>query len=448
MSAQEEINKAIEYAEKWDIQATFEEALTNLLVAHPNDPMGFLYDQIVTKAAPPTIEKIFGREILDSKGIPTLEVEVWGQVYGKSSFLSIASVPSCDFCSSEDSFILQDSSNSRYLGKGVRQSVSIVTSALQPALQHRQFLDQSDIDSIILSTDGTPNRRKIGSNTTLAVSVSIAIAASKVLRIPLYKHLSKVLTKKNSFNIPKPIITFFSVSTGPVSKVYLIPTSNLPFEEQIRIVGEVYLHYSSSLKASICSDGSFPLSTPNIDDILQAIEIAVSGGGHTLGDDVYLGFRGSKTATSKFWKNLLDSSSVISYIEDPIPFEDLTGYQELLEKAGENTIISMGKGLSSKSERISLSLPCKAIVIRPPQVGTLTNTTEVLSHVEKASKITILSTSERETHDTWICDLAVAANVSYIQLGPVAKGEYVAKINRLFEITRELEKNVIEEVEE
>jgi len=448
MTSQEETNKAIEYAEKWDIQSTFEEALTNLLVAHPNDPMGFLYDQIVSKATPPTIDKVVGREILDSKGIPTLEVETWGNIYGRSTLLSIASSPSCDFCSPDDAFVLIDTSNTRFSGRGVRQAVSIVTSAIQPVLVNRQFFDQNEIDNAILSSDGTPNRRKIGTNTSIATSASIAIASAKMLRIPLFIHISRTLTQKTSFIMPRPIFSFFSCTNGPISKVYFIPTASSPIEEQIRIVGEIYLHYLSSVKSPISNDGCFPLTSPNIDDILQAAEIAVSGGGHTLGDDVFLGFRGGKTASPKFWKGLLETSSVVSYIEDPISFDDTAGWQEINSKCNENTIIAMGKGISSRPERVAMVLPTKAIVLKPIQAGTISSTVDVAKQIDKASKICIISTSERETQDTWICDLSVAVSAQYIQLGPIAKGEHVAKINRLLELAKEIEKENVEETDD
>lgn len=445
--AQEETAKAIEYAEKWDIQSTFEDAVTNLLVSHPDDPMGFLYDQIVSKAAPPTIDKVLGREILDGQGQPTLEVEVWGFVYGKSEFLGVASAPSCDFCSPDDAFVCVDNNASRFHGKGARQAVSLVTSVLQPVLEHRQFYDQRDLDGSIAGADGTTNHRKIGCNTVIATSAAVAIAAAKVLRLPLYVHLSRTISSHEVLTIPRPIFPIFNIMFAPnssspkfVSKVYLLPSSGVPFEDQVRIVGEIYAHYESTMHCSICNDGCFPLEASALDEILAAIEIAVSGGGHTLGDDVFLGFKGGPDATEQFWLESFEQSQVIVYVEDPLPFEATNGWHSLVKATGEKAVVAMGEGLSSKSERISPELECSAVVIRPPQAGTFTKCADAAAQVERCSRRTVIATSERETQDTWICDLAVACGASYIQLGSLSKAENIAKINRLFEIAHEMEK--------
>ena len=439
MSAQEEQAKAIAYAEKYDLQSIFEDALTNLLVNHPDDPMGFLYDQIVTKASHPVIDKVIGREVLGSRGLPVLEVEVWGKVYGKSQFLSMAAAPSCDYTTTEEAFVLVDQSNPRYLGHGVRQAVSIVTSAFQPVLENKQFFDQREMDNLLQQADGTPNKRKVGTNTMIATSAAIALASAKVLRIPLYQHLAKQLTKRTQFMIPRPIFAMFDIKTGPISKVYLIPAQNIPIEDQIRIMGEIYLHFSTSMKSAVCNDGCFPIESDKLDDILQAAEIAASGGGHTLGDDVFLGFSGGKDATVKFWTDLFESSSAIAYVEDPLPFDDNSGLKQVTAKSGENTIIALGKGISSKADRITTALPCNAVVIRPPQIGNLTKAIEVAENIDSASKLTVYSTSLNETSDSWIVDVAVAAGAAMIQLGPTAKGENIAKINRLLEIARDLD---------
>ena len=439
MSAQEETAKAIAYAEKFDLQSIFEDALTNLLVSHPSDPMGFLYDQIVSKASHPVIDKVIGREVLGSRGIPVIEVEVWGKVYGKSEYLATAAAPSCDYTTTEEAFVLVDQSNPRYLGRGVRQAVSVVTSAFQPILENKQFFNQREMDGVLQSADNTGNRRKVGTNTMIATSAAIALASAKVLRIPLYMHLAKQLTKRTQFMLPRPIFAMFNVKSGPISKVYMLPSNNVPIDDQIRIMGEIYLHYSTSMKSPVCSDGCFPIESDKLDDILQAAEIAASGGGHTLGDDVFLGFCGSKDATVQFWTDLFESSSAIAYVEDPLPFDDVAGLKQVNNKSGDGTVVALGRGISSRPERIQPALHCKAVVVRPPQLGNLTKAVDVSNNIDAASKLSIYATSLNETPDSWIVDVAVAAGAAMIQLGPTAKGENVAKINRLLEIAREIE---------
>ncbi|OHS95644.1 Enolase, N-terminal domain containing protein [Tritrichomonas foetus] len=437
--ALEETKAATDYAEKWDIQSTFEDALTSLMVNHPDDPMGFLYDQIVNKAAPPTIDKIVGREVIDGQGYPTLEVEVWGFVYGKSEYLGRAAAPSCDFCSSDDSFVVLDNAASRFHGKGTRQAVSLVTSVLQPVMEHRQFFNQRELDSSISAADGTKNHKKVGANTTLATSAAIAIAASRVLRIPLYKHLAKTINDKSQLLIPRPIFPIFNIPNGPISRVFLLPTTSVSVEDQVRIIGEIYAHYESAMHCPIYNNGCFMLEASAMEDILAAVEIAVSGGGHTLGDDVFLGFRGSQEANKQFWLELFEQSQVVTYVEDPLLFDDTDGWSSILSAASDKIVVAMGKGLASRPERISSHLDCNAVVLRAPQVGTLSKVADSAAQIERSSKRCVLATSERETEDTWICDLAVAIGASYLQLGSLSKGENITKINRLLEIAREME---------
>ena len=436
--AEEETRLATEYAERYEIQSTFVNALTNLFKKHPDDPMGFLYDQIVPKAAAPIINKVVGREVLDSQGYPVLEVEVWGRVYGKPELLSTASSPSAD-CPPSDAFVMVDASASRFHHMGVRQSVSLVTSALQPVLENRQFSNQSDLDESISTCDGTPNFKKLGVNTSMSTSAAIAIAASEILRIPLFIHISRSLSHKSQLSLPRPCFALLNIKSGPISRVYLLPSPTVPIDEQVRIIGEIYSHYEQSIHSPLCADGCFPLEAAGLDDILASIEIAVSGGGHTLGDDVFLGFCGSSEATPQFWLDLLEQSSVVAFIEDPIMYDDSINWKKIVSALGDKGLVAMGKGIYSRPERISNELECSAVIIKPPQVGTITKAVQAADKAEKCSRRIVMSTSSRETHNTWICDLAVATGATLLLLGPPARGENVAKINRLLEIAREME---------
>jgi enolase len=432
---------ATEYAEKWDIQTTFEDALTNLLAAHPDDPMGFLYDQIVAKAAPPTIDKVVGREILGSQGFPTVEVEVWGFVYGKSVFLGVSASPSCDFCVADDAVVLVDNNPSRFHGRGMRQAVSCVTSVLQPVLEHRQFFDQKELDIAIFTADGSPNYKKIGVNTAIATSAALAIAASRTLRIPLFLHITRTVGTGARPSLPRPIFSVFHIPGGPIARVFLLPQGGAPVEDQIRVIGEIYAHYEQAMHCPVCNDGGFLLDATTLDDILAAVEIAVSGGGHTLGEDVFLGFRGGPEATAPFWVDAFQQAPVVTYVEDPLPFEDTLGWSQVMAAAKDRVVVTMGKGVNSRIERISPDLACSGILIRPIQAGTFGKVAEAAVQIEKSSKRSIIATSERESHDSWICDLAVAVGANMLELGPLSKGENIVKVNRLLEISREIEQD-------
>lgn len=440
MIAEDEILASREYAEKIDIQTTFEDALTNLLVSHPEDAMGFLYDQIVKKSAPPFIEKVIGREIVDGHGFPTIEVEIWGKVHGKSEFLGKASAPSVDYCRDEDVFVLFDSASQRFSGRGMRQAVSVVASLFQPVLENKKFDDQKVLDASLVSADGTTNRKKSGANTMMATSAAIAIASSRALKVPLYIHLIRTFSKREHPVIPRPIFAIFSLRTGPVSKVYLIPTPNAQLEDQIRIVCEIYFHYSQGTMTQVCSDGTFSLSCDKLDDIMQTVEAAVSGGGHTLGSDVFLGFSGNfDNDDVQFWEDLFTASSSVAYVEDPLPLDNTSGLSTIASKCKQTTILSIGRGIISNAEKITATVPGRAIVIRPAQAATITNSFAAAEAVEKVDKVSVFATSKRDTSDTWIVDLAIAAGASFIQLGPPAIGDNICKINRMLEIFRDME---------
>jgi enolase len=207
----------------------------------------------------------------------------------------------------------------------------------------------------------------------------------------------------------------------------------------VRVIGEICAHYEQAMHCAICNDGGYLLDVTALDDILAAVEIAVSGGGHTLGDDVFLGFRGGTDTNAAFWIDLVQQVQVAEYIEDPIGYDDTLGWSQIRDSVKDAVLVSMGKGLSSKGERMSPDLACSAIVVRPVQCGTLSKLAEATQSVERCAKRCVVATSVRETPDTWICDAAVALGAAMLQLGPVSKGENIAKVNRLMEIARELE---------
>jgi enolase len=439
--AEEETKLAAQYAEKWGIQSTYETALTNLLLEHPADPMGFLYDQIVSKAAPPTIDRIVGREVLNGQGTPTVEVDVWSVVYGESQHVASASAPSCDFCPVSDSFVSVDATVARFHGKGVRQAVSYVTSILQPIFEKHEFFEQKKLDLAIIHADSTPNFKRIGSNTAIATSAALALAAANVLQQPLFLHISKKVVSEVTPAIPRPAFSVFHVTTvdGPISRIFFLPSTESHVEDQVRIVSEIYSHYEQAMHCPVLNNGCFPLDASCLDDILAAVEIAVSGGGHTLGDDVFLGLRGGGSATADFWISVFKQSPVVVYVEDPLPYEDKDGWARVTEAAGDRCVIAMGKGISSKSERISRDLPCHAVVVKAAQAGTILGMADAADACERFSKKCVISVSETETRDTWICDIAVAFAADVLVLGPMCRGENTDKLNRLLAIARELE---------
>ncbi|KAH0786360.1 enolase family protein [Histomonas meleagridis] len=436
----DETQLAAEYAEKWDIQTVFEDALTNLLISHPDDPMSFLHNQIAEHSAPPTISKVVGREVLNGIGNPTLEVEIWGQVFGKTKLLGSAQAPSCDFCDPSDAFVVNDINSNRYNGLGAQTAIAIISKNLQPKLEKRPIYDQQMIDSVIESSDGTPNFHKIGVNTSIAISSAIAISSSQLLKVPLFNHLTNTLTHKYPIFVPTPIFTFFEISDSPISKVFLIPNPNKTIEEQIRIICEINLHYSKTSHSVNTNNGTYLIESPTAEDTISFVESVVSASGHSLGDDLTIGFRGSNTSNTKFWIDLLGKQTqIISYIEDPIPFDDIDGWKQIFDVVDNETVsLVMKSGIFSRVERIESDLIGNSIVITPIEAATITKVTKVAQQIEKCNKKIVLATSEVETPDTWICDLAVAVGASMIQIGSILKGENIEKVNRLLEIGKEI----------
>ena len=443
----EETQRATEYAEKWELQRTFTNALRNVLVAHPDDPMGFFYDQLSTKTAPPTVEKLVGREILDSEGYPTIEVSVYGLVQGHTVLLGSACAPSADFARPEDGHVMIDNITAKFNGRGVKQAVAIVTSNLQPVLQRMRFADQRDLDSAILSCDGTQNYRKIGINTAIACSAALAIASAKAMKVPVCVHLMRTITDNTSLSMPRPAFAAFRTKGGPISTVFLLGPSSVSVGDQARIVDEVCAHYEQAMKCGIYNDGCFVLDATEPDDILAALEIAVSGGGHTLGDDVFLGLKGSGEGDAKVWVDLFDQAPSIVYLVDCLPYGDVDGWKDVVAAAPDHTIIAMGDGIMSKVERINNNTPSNAVVIKPAQCGTLLKAAEAAQKTTRLSKRVVVATSDVETHDTWVCDFAVAVGAHVLQMGAIAKGENAEKVNRLMKIVKEMEVDYPEQQE-
>lgn len=443
----EETQRATEYAEKWEIQRTFTNALTKLLVAHPPDPMGFLYDQLVTKTAAPTIDKLIGREILDSEGYPTIEVSIYGFVQGRSVVLGAACAPSSDLQSSEDGYVMLDNITAKFNGRGVKQAIAILSSTLQPVLHGMRFADQRDLDTTIISCDGTHNFRKIGINTSIACSAALATASARALKVPVCVHLMRTITPNTTLAMPRPAFAAFHPKGGPIDTIFLLGPSNLPVGDQARIVDEVCLHYEKAMQARTFNDGCFVLDATEPDDILAALEIAVSGGGHTLGDDIFLGLKGSNEATPKFWIDLFEQAPSIAYLVDILPYGDTDGWRDVVAAAPEHMIVAMGDGIASKAERINSTTPSNAVVIKPAQCGTLSKASEAAEKATKLSKRVVISTSNVETHDTWVCDLAVAIGAHILQIGAIARGENAEKVNRLMRIVKEMEVDYADEQE-
>jgi enolase len=312
---------------------------------------------------------------------------------------------------------------------------------LQPVLERRQFFDQKDLDAAIFAADGSPNYKKIGVNTSIAASAALAIAASRTLRIPLFLHITRTVATGSRPALPRLIFSVFHIPAGPISRVFLLPQSGAPVEDQIRIIGEIYSYYEQAMHCPVCNDGGFLLDATTLDDILAAVEIAVSGGGHTLGEDVFMVFRCGPEATAPFWVDAFQQAPVVTYVEDPLQFEDTLGWSQVMTAAKERVVVTMGKGINSRVERISTDLACSAVLIRPIQAATFTKVAEAAAQTEKSSKRSIIATSERESRDSWICDLAVAVGANMLDLGPLSKGENIVKVNRLLEIAREIEQD-------
>lgn len=412
------------------------------------------------------INKIFAREILDSRGNPTIEATVMTE----NGYVGTASVPSGASTGEHEAHELRDGIASRYLGKGVLKAVSNVNDIIAPELVGHSVFEQTAIDRIMIELDGTPDKSRLGANAILAVSLAVAKAASACLKTPLYRYLGA----PNSNVLPVPMMNIMnggSHSDSPVAfqEFMIRPVGAESFSEGLRMGAEVFHTLKKILKekglsTAVGDEGGFAPELSGVDEALSLIVKAIEKAGYLPGQDVTIAL---DCASSEFYLDgyydytkfegkdamVLNRESQIEYlkelvrkypidsIEDGMSENDWEGWKMLTEQLGDRCQL-VGDDLFVTNVNFlaqGIRNNCgNAILIKLNQIGTLTETLEAIAMAQRHGYKAIVSHRSGETEDTFIADLAVATDCGQIKTGSLSRSERIAKYNRLLRIEEEL----------
>ena len=409
------------------------------------------------------IDSLQAREILDSRGNPTLEVEV---VLAEGTVGS-AAVPSGASTGAHEALELRDGDAARYGGKGVQKAVANVLHEIAPAVVGLSCLDQAAIDEAVIKLDGTANKERLGANAILGVSLAVAHAAASFLNLPLYRYLGGPAAR----TLPVPL---FNIINGgrhaaggtDVQEFMIAPVGAKTFAEALRLGAEVYqalrkVLAERELPTLVGDEGGFAPPLPRNEDALELLVTAIEKAGHRPGEDVAIAL---DSAASEFYhdgryvlaregRSLSAEDMVALYadwcarypivsIEDGLAQDDWTGWWKLTAELGRKVQIVGDDLLVTNVERIQKAIQegaANAVLIKPNQIGTLTETFAAIEAGKRGGWGVVISHRSGETEDTTIADLAVATNAGQIKSGAPARSERTAKYNRLLRIEEELE---------
>ena len=414
------------------------------------------------------IENVEALEVLDSRGNPTVQVEVTTD----GGFCGVAKVPSGASTGSFEAVELRDNDEERYLGKGVQNAVNNVNRIIAKKIEGMNVYEQAKLDNRLIEIDGTDNKAKLGANATLGVSLAVAKAAANSLGMALYNYIGGINAKK----LPVPMMNILNGGKHSDNNIssqefMIMPISANCFSETLRIGTEVYHNLKKVLKSkgysvAVGDEGGFAPNLKSEEEALDVIIEAIQKAGYKPGVDVSIALDVASTEmfdeakkTGKngylFWKTGMfkTSDEMIEYleslvrkypiisIEDGLAEEDWESWRKLTEKLG-NKIQLVGDDLFvTNTERLKKGIKNKvanSILIKPNQLGTLTETLDAIEMAQKAGYTAVISHRSGETEDTTIADIAVATNAGQIKTGAPCRTDRVAKYNRLLNIENEL----------
>ncbi len=412
------------------------------------------------------IKKIHARQIMDSRGNPTIEcdIELSGGAFGR------AAVPSGASTGTFEALELRDGGNT-YMGKAVFTAVKNVNEIIAPALIGINATAQTEIDNKMLALDGTPNKEKLGANAILSVSLAVAHAAANAKKLPLYKYIADVYGNPNPCVLPRPMMNIINggahADNGLDAQEFMIIPNGATSEiDAIRMGSEIFHHLKSILKKSgnstnVGDEGGFAPNFNCCHDALDTIISAIKSAGYIPGEQVSIGldvassefysngiynFEGKQLTSDEmiaFYKELINEYPIIS-IEDALAEEDWDGWKKLTETIGKNCQLVGDDLFVTNPKRLERGIEngvANAILIKVNQIGTLTETLNAIKMAQDANYGVIISHRSGETEDTTIADLAVATNAGQIKTGSMSRTDRMAKYNQLIRIEEELDKN-------
>ena len=405
---------------------------------------------------------IVGREILDSRGNPTVEVEVVLEDGSRGR----AAVPSGASTGSHEAVELRDGDKARYLGKGVRKAVGAVNGEIFDALSGFEAESQVKIDETMIALDGTANKKRLGANAILGVSLAVAKAAAATNKLPLYRYVGGTAARV----LPVPMMNILNGGVhadNPIDfqEFMIVPLGAASFAEALRAGAEIFHTLRAALKAAglntnVGDEGGFAPDLPSAEAALDQVVAAIKQAGYAPGKDVAIAL---DPASSEFFKNgayryegegktrsveqqveylakLVNAYPIIS-IEDGMAEDDATGWQKLTQKIGDRCQLVGDDVFVTNVARLTEGIKNgigNSILIKVNQIGTLTETLAAVETAHKAGYTAVMSHRSGETEDTTIADLAVATNCGQIKTGSLARSDRTAKYNQLLRIEEEL----------
>ena len=414
------------------------------------------------------IESVEALEVLDSRGNPTVQVEV----ITDGGFCGVAKVPSGASTGSFEAVELRDNDEERYMGKGVKKAVENVNRMIAKKITGMNVYDQLKIDHKLLDIDGTDNKEKLGANATLGVSLAVAKAAANSLGMTLYNYIGGVNAKK----LPTPMMNILNGGKHSDNNIssqefMIMPTSGKDFAENLQMGVETYHNLKKVLKAkgysvAVGDEGGFAPNLQSEEEALDVIVEAIKKAGYIPGKDISIALDVASTEMYDeakkvgkngylFWKTgtFKSSDEMIEYleelvqkypivsIEDGLSEEDWSSWKKLTQKLGSKIQLVGDDLFVTNTDRLRKGIKNKvanSILIKPNQIGTLTETLDAIEMAQKAGYTTVISHRSGETEDTTIADIAVAVNAGQIKTGAPCRTDRVAKYNRLLNIENEL----------
>lgn len=415
------------------------------------------------------IYTVIAREILDSRGNPTVET----MVVFESGYRGVASVPAGASIGTFEAMELRDKDSKRYGGMGVLKATSNVNTVIGPKLRGLDGLNQGLVDTTMIQLDETPNKEKLGANAILSVSLACAVAAAAQQRIPLYTYLNALFTTllpTKMTRIPPPTLNLINggrhgAGNLDFQEFHIVPATNKPYHEALRMGVEIdhalrdTLMYRGAVH-SVGDEGGF---APNLFTNLEAFQYifeAIKQSPYTFGVDVFLGLdvaashfktqqgyrikeKQQEMSASDFTKYLLDLHRQyrLLILEDPLEENEWGGWKSITAQISKEVLVVADDLVATNPARLDKAIAekaCSAVLLKPNQIGTLSEFLQVVAKAKKGGLSTIVSHRSGETNDTFIADLGVAVQSDYVKFGAPMRGERVAKYNRLLQIEAEL----------
>ncbi|HEX3027443.1 MAG TPA: phosphopyruvate hydratase [Clostridia bacterium] len=409
------------------------------------------------------IEQVHAREIIDSRGNPTVEAEVMLE----GGAVGCAAAPSGASTGVFEAHELRDLDQSRFLGRGVRKAVDSVNGEIAGAVRGLDSLSQSQLDNVMIQLDGTPNKSRLGANAILAVSLAGCKAAASALGLPFYQMLGGV----DARTLPVPMMNILNggahaSNNVDIQEFMIMPVGAPCFSEGLRWCAEVFHHLKKVLSdkgmaTSVGDEGGFAPNLGDDEDALNVILEAVEKAGYQAGNQVKIAIDAASSEwyqkdgtyllpkknkklqrgeLIEYWKRLAENYPIIS-LEDGVAEEDWDGWRDLTTALGEKIQLVGDDLFVTNTQRLQKGISMKvanSILVKLNQIGTLTETMEAVRTAQRAGYTTVISHRSGETEDTTIADLAVAVNAGQIKTGAPSRSDRVAKYNRLLRIEEEL----------